>query len=107
MSNTMQPRRSERLVARVTPEDKSLLERAAALQGCSVATFVLTRSRAAAQEVIQDQETIRLNEAEARVLVKSLLAPEKKPTARMKKALKVYRKTVRSDVNPGSTGRRR
>ncbi|MCU0749061.1 MAG: DUF1778 domain-containing protein, partial [Akkermansiaceae bacterium] len=57
-------RRSDRLVARITPEDKSLLNRAAALEGSSVASFVVSHLRDAAQEVIRRHDSIQLNEAD-------------------------------------------
>jgi uncharacterized protein (DUF1778 family) len=59
------PRRSDRLVARITPEDKSLLARAAALEGSSLASFVVSHIRDAAQEVIRRHDSIQLNEAES------------------------------------------
>jgi uncharacterized protein (DUF1778 family) len=88
------PRRTDRLVARITPEDKSLLSRAAALEGSSVASFVVSHLRDAAQEVIRRHDSIQLNEAESRRFVEALLAPPTKPTARFAKALKLHQETV-------------
>jgi uncharacterized protein (DUF1778 family) len=88
------PRRTDRLVARITPEDKSLLSRAAALEGSSVASFVVSHLRDAAQEVIRRHDSIQLNEAESRRFVEALLAPLTKPTARFAKALKLHQETV-------------
>lgn len=87
-------RRSNRLVARITPEDKSLLARAAALEGSSVASFVVSRVRDAAQEVIRRHDFIQLNESESRRFVEALLAPPAKPSNRIADALKLYRDTV-------------
>jgi uncharacterized protein (DUF1778 family) len=88
------PRRSDRLVARITPEDKSLLARAAALEGSSLASFVVSHIRDAAQEVIRRHDSIQLNEAQSRRFVEALLAPPSKPTKRFTKALKLYQETV-------------
>lgn len=94
-------RKSDRLVARVTPKDKALLERAAVLEGCSVGMFVVTHGRAAAEKVVRDHGVIRLNEEESRRFVRALLAPTRPPTKAFQRALKLYRESVISDVNPG------
>ncbi len=88
------PRRSDRLVARITPEDKSLLTRAAALEGSSLASFVVSHIRGAAQEVIRRHDSIQLSESESRRFVEALLAAPVKPTKRFTKALKFHQKTV-------------
>ena len=87
-------RRSNRLVARVTPEDKALLERAAGLEGCTVTRFVVSHLRAAAEEIVRRHDTVRLNQAESRRFVTALLAPPKPPAKRMRAALALHRKTV-------------
>lgn len=88
------PRRSNRLVARITPEDKSLLTRAAALEGSSLASFVVSHIRDAAQEVIRRYDSIQLNESESRRFVEALLAPPAKPTERFAKALRLHQATI-------------
>lgn len=87
-------RRSDRLVARVTPEDKALLERAAGLEGCSVAVFVISHVRAAAEEVVQRHNVVRLNQTESQRFVKALIAPPRQPTKRMKTALALHQASV-------------
>lgn len=87
-------RRSSRLVARISEEDKALLEQAAGLEGCSVANFVVSRVREAANEVVKRHETIKLNQAESRRFVAALLEKPKAPNARMKRALKLHRESV-------------
>lgn len=47
-----EPRR-ERLEARISPEQKALLERAAALEGRSLTDFVVASAQAAAHETIR------------------------------------------------------
>jgi uncharacterized protein (DUF1778 family) len=88
------PTRSNRLVARITPDDKVLLERAATLEGSSLASFVVSHVRTAAAEVIRQHETIQLNQAESERFLKALVAPPAKATARMARALELYRETV-------------
>lgn len=86
--------RTSRLVARISPEDKALLERAAGLEGTSVTAFVVGHGRAAAQEIVRQHETIRLNQAESQRFVKALLAPVKAPAKRIKEAIALHRATV-------------
>lgn len=86
--------RSNRLVARISPDDKMLLERAAILEGSSLASFVVSHVRTAAAEVIRQHESIRLNQAESERFLKALTAPPAKPTARMARALELYKQTV-------------
>lgn len=87
-------RRSNRLVARVTSDDKALLERAAGLEGCSVAVFVISHVRAAAEEIVRRHDTVKLSQTESRRYMEALLAPVKAPTKRMRAALELHRKTV-------------
>jgi uncharacterized protein (DUF1778 family) len=94
MPTVAKNRRSDRLVARVTPDDKALLERAAGLEGCSVAVFVISHVRAAAEEIVRRHDTVKLNQIESRRFVDALLAPVKAPTKRMRTALDLHRKTV-------------
>lgn len=92
-------RKSERLVARVSAEDKSIIGQAAAMAGQSVGSFMLTEARKAALETLDARRRIVLNAEQSRRFVEALLAPPRPPTERMKRALKLYRKTVTSDVN--------
>ncbi len=91
---TKEPK-SERLVARVSRQDKNLLERAAAIEGLSVARFIIAQAMAKAGRILGEHQTIRLNEAESRRFVDALLAPPRPPTRRMKRAVALYRRSVR------------
>lgn len=94
MTATLKNRRTDRLVARLTPADKALLEQAANLEGTSVASFVVSHTRAAAEKLIFEHQVIRLDMKESRRFVEALLAPPRPATKRMKQALADYRKTV-------------
>ena len=87
-------RRGERLVARVSASDKLLFQRAAMLEGRSVATFVITHAREMARQVIGEQDIVALNAAQSRRLVKALLSPAPAPSARLKRAAAAYRRRV-------------
>ena len=92
--------KTERLVARISPSEKALIERAAKLEGRKVAPFAVTHLVNRARKIIQEAESIRLNEEESRKFVEMLLAPPRKATSEFKKAYRACRDTVVSDVNP-------
>lgn len=94
--------KEDRLVARVSRSDKELIERGAEVAGISVANFVISHARKAAEALIQEDIVIRLTAEESRYLMDALLAPPSPPTVAAKKALTRYRQTVLSDVNPAS-----
>ncbi|HEV8541912.1 MAG TPA: DUF1778 domain-containing protein [Verrucomicrobiae bacterium] len=94
MSTKPTERKTHRLVARITKSNKRILERAAAMEGRSLATFVIAYAQRAVEELIHRQEVIQLNAEESRRFVEALLAPTAPPTRRMKRAAKLYRRTV-------------
>jgi len=67
--------RSERVEARVTPDQKRLLERAAALEGRSLTDFVLSSAQAAAAETISRHELLELAPDDQEIFVAALLKP--------------------------------
>ena len=87
--------RSARLEARLTDHEKSLVERAAAYQGSTVAEFVVRALTTASESVIQDHEILQLNSVQSRAFVESLLKP-REPNAALRKAAREYRRTVTS-----------
>ena len=68
--------RAERLEARVTAEQKSLIERAAALQGRSVTDFVLTSVQDAARRTIEEHHQFALSVRDSEAFVDALLNPQ-------------------------------
>ena len=96
--------KEDRLVARVSRADKELIERGAMVAGISVANFVISHARSAAEVLIREDGVIRLTAEDSRQLMDVLLAPPTPPTAAAKKALLRYRQSVLSDVNPASQG---
>lgn len=94
--------KEDRLVARISHTDKELIERGAMVAGISVANFVITHARAAAEVLIREDGVIRLSAEESRKLMDVLLAPPSPPTAAAKKTLLRYQQSVMSDVNPAS-----
>ena len=75
-TNTLLPaRRSERLVARVSADQKRLLLHAAALEGRTLSDFLVTSAQEAAQRTIRDHEVITLGVRDSEAFVKALLNP--------------------------------
>lgn len=65
----------QRLEARVTKEQKDLLERAADLEGRSLTDFLVSSAAAAAKQVIQEHEVLRLTTRDRTVLLAALQNP--------------------------------
>jgi len=93
------PQKRERLVARVTAEDKAVIAHAAALAGQSVGSFMVAQARKAALQTIETRERIVLNAEESRRFVEALLAPPRPPTPTMIAAMRAYKATVKSDLD--------
>ena len=81
--------RDARLAVRVSAAQKSLLQHAAALSGCTLSEFVVTSAQDAARRVIAEHESIRLSLEEQLAFVQALLQPPE-PNARLKRAAEAY-----------------
>lgn len=68
--------RSERLETRVTADQKSLIEHAAALQGRSVTDFVLTSVQEAAHRAIEEHRRLDLSLRDGKAFVDALISPQ-------------------------------
>ncbi|MEO7027188.1 MAG: DUF1778 domain-containing protein [Caulobacteraceae bacterium] len=67
-------RRGERLEARITAEQKALIERAAAVRGRTVTDFVPTSAQEAARRAIEDHQILSLSLRDSEVFVQALLS---------------------------------
>jgi uncharacterized protein (DUF1778 family) len=85
--------RAARLEARMTMDQKALLQHAAALSGRTLSEFVLASAQEAAAKVIQQHETISLSRSEQVAFVTALLKP-RAPIARLRKAAEKYRRQM-------------
>lgn len=85
--------RAARLEARVTTQQKALLQHAAALCGRTLSEFVVASAQEAAAKVIQEYETIQLSRTEQIAFVTALLKP-RAPNARLRKAAAKYRQQM-------------
>ncbi|HXN21348.1 MAG TPA: DUF1778 domain-containing protein [Candidatus Dormibacteraeota bacterium] len=68
-------RKEERLEARVTPAQKRLIERAAALRGTSVTEFVVASAQEAATTTIKDFDVLHLRDQDREVFLNAVLNP--------------------------------
>lgn len=89
-----QPKKQERLEARIADEPKRLIQRAAELRGMSVSDFVVESSRRAAIETIRESEVLSLNERASKVFVDAVLNPAV-PNEKARAAAKRHRREVR------------
>ena len=67
--------RGERLETRVTADQKSLIEHAAALQGRTVTDFVLTSVQDAARRAIEEHQRLDLSLRDNQAFVQALIDP--------------------------------
>jgi uncharacterized protein (DUF1778 family) len=85
--------RAERLETRVTAEQKSLIERAAALQGRTLTDFVLTSLQDAARRAIEDHQQLELSVRDSEAFVDALLNP-KPVNDRLRDTVRRYREAT-------------
>ena len=88
---TSQRTRGERLEARVTAEQKSLIERAAALQGRTLTDFVLTSVQDAARRAIEEHHQLTLSVRDSEAFVDALMNPQP-VNDRLRDTVRRYRK---------------
>jgi uncharacterized protein (DUF1778 family) len=82
--------RAQRLEARVTMAQKTLIERAAALQGRTITDFVLTSVQDAARRAIEQHQQIELSVRDSAAFVEALLNP-KPVNNRLRTTIRRYR----------------
>ena len=83
----------ERLEARITADKKSVLKNAADLSGRTLTDFVIHSAYEAAKQVIEEHQQLHLSVADRDVFIQALLNPPK-PTDKLLKAVKKYKKDV-------------
>jgi uncharacterized protein (DUF1778 family) len=67
---------SERLEARVTADEKELLQEAAAAKGLTLTAFVTSSAREAAIKVLREQHVIELGRKDQRAFAQAMLDPD-------------------------------
>jgi len=82
-----------RLAARITEEQKVLLQRAADLQGRSLSDFVIESAQRVAEAVIREREVITLSTEDSRAFAEAMLNPPA-PNERLRAAFARYQHEV-------------
>ena len=85
--------RAQRLETRVTAEQKTLIERAAALQGRTVTDFVLASVQDAARRAIEEHQQFELSVRDSETFVEALLNPTP-VNDRLRDTVRRYRETT-------------
>jgi uncharacterized protein (DUF1778 family) len=78
---------AERLEARITAEEKALLQEAAAAKGLTLTAFVTSSAREAAMKVLREQHVIELGRKDQRAFAQAMLAPDA-PNPRLRRVAK-------------------
>jgi uncharacterized protein (DUF1778 family) len=90
------PREEARLEARVTPDFKALIERAASLSGySSVKDFIIATMSPVAEQVVERHSRLRLTRDEGKAFVEALLHPPR-PSAKLLRAMQAHKKRVKA-----------
>jgi uncharacterized protein (DUF1778 family) len=89
--------KKERLEARVAPDVKARLQRAADLSGRTLTEFVLSSAQEAAEEIIERNNVITLSVRDSAAFAEALLNPPA-PNDALRAAAARYRKDVISDA---------
>ncbi len=85
--------RTQRTEARLLPDQKKRIERAASIKGLSVSDFIVQNADEAAIRTIQQHETWTLDERDRDLFVKFLLDPPE-PNDHLKAAYARYRERL-------------
>jgi uncharacterized protein (DUF1778 family) len=86
--------RTQRTEARLLPDQKSRIERAARIKGLSLSDFIVQNADEAAIRTIQQHENWTLTAQDRDAFVSALLNPPR-PGARLKAAAKRYKQRLR------------
>jgi uncharacterized protein (DUF1778 family) len=84
---------TERLEARVPRPIKSLIDRAAALEGLSITDYVIATLERDAAKVVHEHEILHLTTADSQSFAKSMISPPK-PGSALKSAFARHAKAV-------------
>jgi uncharacterized protein (DUF1778 family) len=83
--------RDQRLEARVTPDQKELIERAACVQGRTVTDFVVSALQEVARQAITDHTVWKLTQEQQKAFIGALMDPPA-PNQELREAYKRFRK---------------
>jgi uncharacterized protein (DUF1778 family) len=92
-ADAIRRRKTSRLEARISDEDKELLKQAADLQGCSLTEFVVRSAQEAARKTVKEHQMMSLTARDTKAFVKALLKPPA-PSKKLKRAAARYGKVM-------------
>lgn len=81
---------NDRFEARISPEKKSLCQRAAIIRGSSLSDFVINSAVEAAERTIREVEFMDLTQRDRLAFVQALLNDAAAPNATLRKAAERY-----------------
>jgi uncharacterized protein (DUF1778 family) len=90
MSNPL-PATEARIEARISVEAKALIQRAVDIEGTTLTDFISKSAQAAAQNVIETNQTLKLGIEDSKAFVEAILNPAE-PNEVLKKAAARYKK---------------
>ncbi len=92
----MDKRLTTRIEARVTPETKALIQRAADIEGTTLDNFLSKSAQAAAQAVIFNHSVLKLSAEDSKAFAEAILNP-KEPNQKLKDAAAWYKQGMGND----------
>jgi uncharacterized protein (DUF1778 family) len=84
---------SERLNLRLKPAAKRRIEQAAAFEGKTVSSFIVSSALATAERTIREHETLVLSRRDAEIFLDAIVNPPP-PNAKLSEALEEHRRRV-------------
>jgi len=88
--------KTERTEARLRPEQKARIERAASLKGLSISDFIVQHAEEAAIRTIEQHESWTLSAADREVFFNTLMNPPE-PGPNLRAAAKLYKEWAGKD----------
>lgn len=92
-ANKQKARKLSRLEARITPQQKLLIERAAAIRGTSVTEFVVASVQESATRLLQEFDSLELRDEARDRFIEAVLNPPA-PNEAARAAAARYRRTL-------------
>jgi uncharacterized protein (DUF1778 family) len=93
MTSATDPKTTARLEARISPETKALIQKAADLQGRTLTDFVVASVQAEAYRVIEQHQTLKLSLEDSEAFGDAILNPPA-PNDALKSAALRYKKVL-------------
>lgn len=76
MASSVRGQKRERVEARVSAEQKALIERAARLRGSSLSEYLVRSAQEAAERDLRAHDVITLSARDSRIFIEALLDPQ-------------------------------